>query len=92
MIVGALFDTKQISAAGELAADIHVRRVLGRVFTGDVVSADGALRIAKEMKPSKSWMLDAPLYILGKSTCKRTHPKCTSCYLGEKCKYSAANA
>ena len=37
MIVGALYDTKQISEAGDLKADIHVRRVLGRVFAGDRV-------------------------------------------------------
>ena len=92
MIIGALFDTKQISRAGELAVDIHVRRVLGRVFTGDVVSADEALRIAKAMKPSKSWMLDAPLYSIGKSVCKRTNPKCADCYLCKECDYAAAAA
>ena len=129
MIVGALFDTNQISGAGELAVDIHVQQVLGvcaaeetryymsmlsaahthyavvtmtqnrstaqtprPCFTGDIVSADEALRIAKAMKPSKSWMLDAPLYSIGKSLCKRTEPKCAGCYLRERCNYDAVNA
>ena len=92
MIIGVLSDAKQISGVGELAPDIHVRRVLGRVFTGAVVSADEAIRIAKAMEPAKSWMLDRPLYSLGKSVCKRTNPKCADCYLRTKCNYYTANA
>ena len=92
MIIGALYDTKQISGAGDLKADIHVRRVLGRVFTGEVVSADDAHRIAKQIEPRKSWKLDAPLYRLGQSKCKKTNPDCEDCYLLKKCNYYAANA
>ena len=55
MIVGALYDTEQISEAGDLKADIHVRRVLGRVFAGDETSADDAHRIANRMIPGTSW-------------------------------------
>ena len=54
MTVGVLHDTKQIEGAGELKADIHVRRVLGRVFTGDMVSAEAALDIGREMMPRGS--------------------------------------
>ena len=92
MIIGALSDTKQIAGVGELAPDIHVRRVLGRVFNGEVVSANKAILIAEEMEPHKSWMLDRPLYSLGKSVCKRTKPKCADCYLREKCIYYRATA
>ena len=92
MIIGALSDTKQISGVGELAPDIHVRRVLGRVFTGDVVSADDAHRIAKQIESRKSWKLDAPMYRLGQSKCKKTNPDCEDCYLRNKCNYYTANA
>ena len=71
----------RLSGAGELKADIHVRRVLGRVFTGDMVSADAALDIAKGMMPRGSWKLDAQLFRLGKSTCKKTNPDCGGCFL-----------
>ena len=91
MIVGALLDTKQISGAGELKADIHVRRVLGRVFTGEDISADQAHRIANEMHPDNSWMLDAPLFRLGQTHCRPRKPKCADCYLRGDCNY-AANA
>ncbi len=92
MIVGALYDTKQISGVGELKADIHVRRVLGRVFAGGEISADDAHRIANIMIPGKSWMIDAPLYLLGQSTCRPTNPDCTDCPLRKECKYYKANA
>ena len=91
MIVGALYDTRQISGAGDLKADIHVRKVLGRVFYGKDIPADKALRIANEMIPGQSWMIDAPLYLLGQSICKRTDPDCTRCYLLDECK-STKNA
>ena len=92
MIIGTLSDRKQISGVGELAPDIHVRRVLGRVFNGEVASADNAIRIAEEMDPRKSWKLDAPLYRLGQSKCKKTHPDCEDCYLREECNYYKASA
>ena len=87
MTAGALHDTKQIVGAGELKADVHVRRVLGRVFTGDMVSADAALNIAREIMPRRSWKLDAQLFRLGKSTCKKTNPDCGGCFLRAACKF-----
>ena len=91
MTVGALRDTKQIVGTGELKADVHVRRVLGRVFTGDIVSASAALQIAREMKPRGSWTLDAQLFRLGKSTCTKTHPNCGCCFLRSECEFRAGS-
>ena len=71
MTAGILLDTKQITGAGELKADIHVRRVLGRVFTGDIVSAAAALDIANRMLPGGSWKLDAQLFRLGNLTARK---------------------
>ena len=88
MVVGALYDTKQISGAGDLAPDIHVRRVLGRVFTGEVVSPDEALGIARKIRPRTSWKLDSPLWSLGKAKCKPRNPLCGDCYLQNECRYA----
>ena len=74
MIVGALYDTEQICGAGELAPDIHVRRVLGRVFTGEVVSPDEALEIARGIRPRTSWKLDGPFVAPGKIEVQATKP------------------
>ncbi|MDE2660754.1 MAG: hypothetical protein OXI45_11150 [Acidobacteriota bacterium] len=92
MVVGALFDTGQISGAGELKADLHVTRVLGRVFAGERVSVAEAHRIANRIMPDRSWMVDAPLYLLGKSRCRPTTPDCGRCYLRPECVYFEANS
>ena len=91
MTTGLLRDTGQIDGAGELKADIHVRRVLGRIFTGDVVSASTALGIAEVMMPRRSWELDAQLFRLGKFVCKKTHPNCQGCFLRTECKFRAGS-
>ena len=92
MVVGALFDTGQISGVGELKADLHVTRVLGRVFDGERVSVAEAHRIANRIMPDRSWMVDAPLYLLGKSRCRPTTPDCGRCYLRPECAYFEANS
>ena len=89
MTAGLLLDTKQIAGAAELKADIHVRRVLGRVFTGDIVSATAALDIADRVLPGGSWELDTPLFRLGKSLCRETDPNCGDCFLQAECKFHA---
>lgn len=89
MIVGALHDTRQISGIGQLKADLHVRRVLGRLVAGESVSVTDAHRIADTMIPGASWKLDAPLYLLGKGRCRSRDPDCGECYLHDLCAFTA---
>ena len=89
MVVGALHDTGQIAGIGQLKADLHVRRVLGRLVAGESVSVTGAHRIADAMIPGASWKLDAPLYLLGKGRCRSRDPDCGGCYLSELCAFTA---
>lgn len=91
MTAGILSDERQIVGAGELKTDIHVRRVLGRVFTGNIISADPALAIARHLMPRGSWKLDAQLFRLGKSNCKKTRPNCKGCFLRTQCRHRAAS-
>ena len=91
MIRGALYDTHQIDGKGELKADINVRRVLGRVYDGDMVSADKALKIANRLVPDDSWKLDKPLYDTGKGVCTAQKPDCPYCELRSECEYYAAH-
>lgn len=88
MVVGALIDTEQIIGRGELKADLHVRRILGRVFAGGTIDAGRASRIADRLVPGNSWSLDEPLYRLGKKVCKKSNPNCCDCYLMPKCNYA----
>lgn len=87
MIVGALYDTGQISEPGDVKADIHVTRVLGRVLVGDKLSPDKAIEITREMNPENPWLLDRPLYSIGKEYCKESDPRCHECYLNNECAF-----
>ena len=89
MIRGALADTGQVEGKGELKADSNVRRVLGRVFEGDMVSEDKALALANRLMPDDSWRLDWPLYILGKEICTKSEPLCHECPLRKECLYGS---
>jgi len=51
MVVGALIDTQQIVGSGDVKADIHVRRVLGRLLMGRMLNPGEALEMTREMNP-----------------------------------------
>lgn len=90
MVVGALIDTGKISGKGDVKVDVHVRRVLGRVLQGSEFAStelDKVKEITREMYPQNPWLLDRPLYLLGKQICQADRPKCESCYLTEECVY-----
>jgi endonuclease III len=90
MVVGALCDTHQIQGKGDVKADIHVRRVLGRVFQGEKFSANNAgdvIDLTREMHPENPWLLDRSLYSLGKERCFASSPECDGCYLENLCTY-----
>ena len=90
MIVGALRDTGQITGTGDVKADIHVRRVLGRVLTGDApLTPEDATEVTRAMYPDDPWRLDAPLYWLGRRVCRAISPDHINCYLNRECLYYA---
>lgn len=84
MIVGALKDTGQIEGLGDLKADLHVRRVLGRLFTGNKVSVQEAHRLARLVARGPTWPLDTKLYRVGQRIC-RAEPECKRCDLKLLC-------
>ncbi len=89
MIVGALKDCGQISSdKSDVKADVHVCRVLGRVFDGKAISPAAAVSIARKMYPADPWYLDSPLWELGQKRCNSESPKCVGCYLQSQCKYA----
>jgi len=90
MVVGALIDAGILRGKGDVKADIHVRRVLGRLLTGTEISADRAqeaVDATRRMHPENPWLLDRPLYRLGKSVCKANHPRCLDCVMHTICVY-----
>ncbi len=90
MIVGALIDTEQIKGVGNVKADTHVRKILGRVFRGYNYGTDEArecTEFARKIYPPNPWLLDQPLYFLGQVTCRDKDPDCPNCFLRQECMY-----
>jgi TPR repeat protein len=90
MIIGALLDTGQIKGMGDVKADTHVRRVLGRVFFGTEFKANESSKVvelARTIFPENPWLLDQPLYFLGGGACDATNPNCRGCYLRAECSF-----
>jgi hypothetical protein len=88
MIVGALKDCGQITGRGDVKADVHVCRVLGRVFEGKEATPVFALKMARELKPDDPWQLDRSLWNLGQTNCDSINPRCSDCYLTQYCNYA----
>lgn len=90
MVVGALIDTGQLKGKGDVKVDIHVRRVLGRAVQGrefPLQETGQVVDLTREMYPDNPWLLDRPLFLLGKQICEAENPKCKSCFLQSICTY-----
>jgi endonuclease III len=90
MIVGALRDCGQIKGGtGDVKADVHLRRVLGRAVYGEEISGADAAKVIQLTRNLNAdpWQLDLPLRNVGKSYCRPTSPNCPSCYLRPHCVY-----
>jgi len=88
MILGALFDVGILRCGGDVKADIHVRRVLGRVTRGrefDLAEIPQVVELTRKMHPEEPWLLDQQLYLLGKQVCFPNNPVCSRCYLSNEC-------
>lgn len=86
MIVGALCDTKWIkSLGGDVKADRHLNRVVGRVFSGKAVCAERTIQLTRLMEGENPWLLDKPIFDVGQKYCHPTSPDCAKCYLRAEC-------
>ena len=90
MIVGALRDCDQITGdSGDVKADLHLRRVLGRAVYGEEIRATEAAKVIQLTRNLNAdpWKLDLPLWNIGKSYCRPASPDCSNCYLKPHCAY-----
>ena len=88
MCVGALIDTNQIKGNGDVKADVHLKRVLGRVVKGEPISESEVIEITRKMYPENPWLLDREFWMIGKELCHPNNPKCFECYLKPECLHS----
>ncbi len=87
MVVLALHQNQLITGSGTIKADLHTRKVLGRVYRGSSVSAKEAVDLAERILPGKSWELDQALFTIGKQICVSEKPLCTRCDLKRICSF-----
>lgn len=89
MVVGALNDTGQIrTGATHVKVDVNVGRVLGRILTGNAYTQPQKVaEITRKMNPTNPWLLDYPLYTIGKKACWASRPHCYQCDLKSECEY-----
>lgn len=90
MIVGALRDSAQLKGdSGDVKADRHLRRVLGRAVYGEEIRGTEAAKVIQLTRnlSADPWQLDLPLWNVGKSCCRPTSPNCQNCYLQPHCVY-----
>ena len=75
--------------SGDVKADLHLRRVLGRAVYGEEISGADAAKVIQLTRNLNAdpWQLDLPLWNVGKSYCRPTSPSCPSCYLRPHCVY-----
>jgi hypothetical protein len=88
MIVGALRDCRQIKGSGDVKADVHICRVIGRMFSGKETNKDAAVERARQLNPIDPWQLDSPLWAVGNLYCHANQPDCLKCNLAPVCVYA----
>lgn len=87
MIVGGLITSKCIEGKGDVKPDVHVRRVLGRVYHDGMMTEKEALEKTRSLHNKNPWQLDNPLWAIGKSFCRASSPKCSQCPLIGECNH-----
>ncbi|NMB80864.1 MAG: hypothetical protein GYA14_03510 [Ignavibacteria bacterium] len=94
MVIGALIDSHILNGKGDVKADLHVRRVLGRVFRAAEYLArevDQVISLTHSIHKNNPWLLDRGLFLVGKNFCFSKRPLCTECKFKKVCKFYFKN-
>lgn len=70
---------------GEVAYDVHVRRVFLRTGLVTKDSPEAVAAASRRACPEAPGMLDLPTWLIGRDTCRPRSPRCDACRLGEVC-------
>jgi len=78
----------QAFGASEVASDVNVSRVLGRVFSGNGMGIEQAARLAKRIVPKESVLdFNQSLLDFGALVCGARNPLCPTCPFSRNCEY-----
>jgi hypothetical protein len=83
--VGGLHDCRLVSGGSDVKADLHVKRVVGRVFFGGPINEETVHEVCRLMHPENPWLLDQGLFWTGSDHCRPTNPDCENCLLSGEC-------
>lgn len=76
----------------DVSADIHVRRVFGRLgLTNPEDSIEAVIYRARALHPEFPGLLDYPAWEIGRNWCRPQTPLCGDCYMKEVCPSQAAS-
>jgi endonuclease III len=70
---------------GQVAYDVHVRRVFLRSGLVDADTPEAIEEAARKASPAAPGTLDLPAWLIGRETCRPRAPKCDQCRLGLVC-------
>lgn len=70
---------------GQVAYDVHVRRVFLRSGLVDEDSVEAVEAAASEFCPGSPGTLDLPTWLIGRETCRPKAPACSTCRLSDAC-------
>lgn len=70
---------------GDVAYDVHVRRVFLRSGLIDHDVPEEVSRAAREACPESPGLLDLPAWLVGRDSCRPREPKCESCRIADEC-------
>jgi endonuclease-3 len=70
---------------GTVAYDVHVRRVFLRTGLATSDTPDAIARAAREACPECPGTLDLPAWLVGRTWCRPTEPRCDACPLAPAC-------
>jgi uncharacterized HhH-GPD family protein len=71
--------------SGQVAYDVHVRRVFLRSGLADEDSLQAIEAAASQACPESPGTLDLPAWLIGRETCRPRAPRCGECRLGDVC-------
>ena len=70
---------------GDIAFDVHIRRVFLRTGLSIVDQLDDIVNSGRENNPERPGSLDGPAWNIGRNWCRPNYPLCTACVLDGVC-------
>ena len=70
----------------DISPDVHVRRVMGRLYQIDKNATDLIIYKARELNPDYPGIIDLSCWEIGRDFCKPTNPNCKDCIVRDECK------